>query len=244
MTRCPTTSTPPSTSRPYEFPDNSRRRRPAVIYWVLAAICLVLWLVDGDGGVLVNAGMLWAAISSPTVGVFSWTSGWRMHVDEKRGARRRPAGRRLPGRARLGPAGVARPAQPADLAGAGLLDRGSAAAAWPGARRRRRRHRSASTSSRTTSSRPDQSSRRGCSAAIRRAARHRRRAPTARRLSSVAASHSSGWHRVDRRGDRRRVGGGAEQPAGGCRAGRPGRCRRPVGRRRTPRAGGGGSSGT
>jgi len=68
---------------PYEFPDNSRRRRPAVIYWVLAAICLALWLADGDGGVLVNQGMLWAAILLTAVGVFSWTSGWRMHVDEK-----------------------------------------------------------------------------------------------------------------------------------------------------------------
>ena len=90
---------------PYEFPDNSRRRRPAVIYWVLAAVCLALWLVYGDGGVLVNQGMLWAAILLTAVGVFSWTSGWRMHVDEKqalvaaqqvwRGVRSRPTWRVL-----------------------------------------------------------------------------------------------------------------------------------------------------
>ena len=67
----------------YEFPDNSRRRRPAIIYWVLAAICLLLWLVYGDGGVLVNEGMLWAAIILAAVGVFSYTSGWRMKIDEK-----------------------------------------------------------------------------------------------------------------------------------------------------------------
>jgi hypothetical protein len=67
----------------YEFPDNSRRRRPAVIYFVLAAISLVLWLVYGDGGVLVNVGMLWAAIILAAVGIFSYTSGWRMHIDEK-----------------------------------------------------------------------------------------------------------------------------------------------------------------
>ncbi len=67
----------------YEFPDNSRRRRPAVIDFVLAAISLVLWLVYGDGGVLVNVGMLWAAIILAAVGVFSYTSGWRMHIDEK-----------------------------------------------------------------------------------------------------------------------------------------------------------------
>jgi hypothetical protein len=67
----------------YAFPDNSRRRRPAVIYFVLGVVCLVLWLVRGDGGVLVNQGMLWAAILLGAVGVYSWTSGWRMHVDEK-----------------------------------------------------------------------------------------------------------------------------------------------------------------
>lgn len=67
----------------YEFPDNSRRRRPAIIYWVLAAICLLLWIVYGDGGVLVNQGMLWAAVILTAVGVFSYTSGWRMTIDEK-----------------------------------------------------------------------------------------------------------------------------------------------------------------
>lgn len=67
----------------YEFPDNSRRRRPAIIYWALAAICLLLWIVRGDGGVLVNDGMLWAAIVLTAVGVLSYTSGWRMNVDEK-----------------------------------------------------------------------------------------------------------------------------------------------------------------
>ena len=67
----------------YEFPDNSRRRRPAVIYWVLAAVCLGLWLVRGDGGVLVNQGMLWAAVILTLVGANSYTSGWRMKIDEK-----------------------------------------------------------------------------------------------------------------------------------------------------------------
>ena len=50
-----------------------------------------------------------------------------------------PAGRRLPGRPRLGPAGLARAAQPADVAGAVLLGRGPARAPRPRARRRRRR---------------------------------------------------------------------------------------------------------
>lgn len=68
---------------PYMFPDNSRRRRPAVIYWAIALACLVLWLVRGDGGVLVNGGLLAAAVTLTLVGLMSFSSGWRMHVDEK-----------------------------------------------------------------------------------------------------------------------------------------------------------------
>jgi hypothetical protein len=67
----------------YDFPDNSRRRRPAALYLVLAIVCLLLWLTRRDGGVLVNSGMLAAAIVLGVVGVFSYTSGWRMAVDEK-----------------------------------------------------------------------------------------------------------------------------------------------------------------
>ncbi|MEO6571615.1 MAG: hypothetical protein ABIO83_08710 [Ilumatobacteraceae bacterium] len=66
----------------YEFPDNSRRRIPGAIYLVLAAVCLVAFLVD-DGSPLVNGGLAWAAAALGAVGVVSITSGWRMHVDEK-----------------------------------------------------------------------------------------------------------------------------------------------------------------
>ncbi|MFZ4812474.1 MAG: hypothetical protein ACOYL9_14135 [Ilumatobacteraceae bacterium] len=69
---------------PYQFPDNSRRRWPAAIYLVTAAVLLVVWLVRrGDAPVLVNEGWLWAAILLGVVGIYSFTSGWRMHVDEK-----------------------------------------------------------------------------------------------------------------------------------------------------------------
>lgn len=67
---------------PYQFPDNSRRRWPAVIYVVAAAGLLLVWAVR-DHGVLVNEGWLWAAILLGVAGIFSYTSGWRMHVDEK-----------------------------------------------------------------------------------------------------------------------------------------------------------------
>jgi hypothetical protein len=68
---------------PYEFPDNSRRRRPALLYAVLAALCLVLWLTERNSSALVNNGMLGAAILLGVVALFSFTSGWRMKIDEK-----------------------------------------------------------------------------------------------------------------------------------------------------------------
>ena len=69
---------------PYLFPNNNRRRIPAVLYWVIAALCLALWLSSGSGGnVLVNGGFLWAAIGLAAVGVYSFTSGWDLAVDER-----------------------------------------------------------------------------------------------------------------------------------------------------------------
>ena len=67
----------------YRFPDNSRRRIPGVIYLVLAALCLALYLVLGDESVVVNDGFAWAALLLAVVGAISVTSGWRMTVDEK-----------------------------------------------------------------------------------------------------------------------------------------------------------------
>ena len=69
---------------PYQFPDNSRRRRPAYLYFGIAAACLLLWLWRrGDHPVLVNRGMLWVAVLLGAVGVLSLTSAWKMRVDEK-----------------------------------------------------------------------------------------------------------------------------------------------------------------
>ena len=70
---------------PYQFPDNSRRRRPAVIYLAIAVVCAVVWAANrgDDGSPLVNEGWLWAAVVLAAVGIASFTSGWRMQVDEK-----------------------------------------------------------------------------------------------------------------------------------------------------------------
>jgi hypothetical protein len=66
---------------PYQFPDNSRRRWPGVLYLVIAAICVGIY-VGFDESAIVNEGWLAAAVVLAAVGVFSITSGWRMHVDE------------------------------------------------------------------------------------------------------------------------------------------------------------------
>lgn len=68
---------------PYEFPDNSRRRKPGYLYLAFAAVCVVLWVWQRDESPLVNDGLLWAAVLLGLVAVFSITSGWRMQVDEK-----------------------------------------------------------------------------------------------------------------------------------------------------------------
>ncbi|MBI4882531.1 MAG: hypothetical protein HY826_00590 [Actinobacteria bacterium] len=68
---------------PYEFPDNSRRRKPGVMYLVFAVGCAALWTTRADESALVNDGFLWAAVLLAVVGAYSLTSGWRMKIDEK-----------------------------------------------------------------------------------------------------------------------------------------------------------------
>lgn len=67
---------------PYQFPDNSRRRWPGVLYLVTALGC-VLVAVLLDDAAIVNDGFLVAAGVLAAVGIFSITSSWRMHVDER-----------------------------------------------------------------------------------------------------------------------------------------------------------------
>jgi hypothetical protein len=68
---------------PYQFPDNSRRRIPGVMYLVLAAICVLVWAARHDDATLVNDGFVGAAVLLGAAGLMCITSGWRMHVDEK-----------------------------------------------------------------------------------------------------------------------------------------------------------------
>jgi hypothetical protein len=67
---------------PYQFPDNSRRRWPGIIYLVIAALCVVVHEAFADVA-FVNDGLLVAAAVLAAVGIFSISSSWKMHVDEK-----------------------------------------------------------------------------------------------------------------------------------------------------------------
>lgn len=68
---------------PYLFPNNNRRKIPAYLYWAMAAICLVIWLVRrGDDPVLINQGVVVAAIVLALLGLYSFISGWNLDVDE------------------------------------------------------------------------------------------------------------------------------------------------------------------
>ncbi|MGH9165677.1 MAG: hypothetical protein ACRDZW_09225 [Acidimicrobiales bacterium] len=67
---------------PYTFPDNSRRRVPGALYLAAGLACLVLWLARGDGGVLVNDGMLLAAALLGALGAYHLSAGWKLRLRE------------------------------------------------------------------------------------------------------------------------------------------------------------------
>ena len=67
----------------YDFPDNSRRRIPGILYGIIAILCLVAWqLGTSNDSVLVNRGLLFAAALLGAMAIISFTSGWRMTIDE------------------------------------------------------------------------------------------------------------------------------------------------------------------
>jgi hypothetical protein len=67
---------------PYQFPDNSRRRWPGVLYLAIAALTVLVALIAADNPI-VNDGWYVGAAVLAAVGLFSISSGWRMHVDER-----------------------------------------------------------------------------------------------------------------------------------------------------------------
>jgi hypothetical protein len=71
---------------PYQFPDNSRRRIPALLYLVIAAACLVAWFVLGrsqvDNSGYVNDGFLFVAVLLAAFAAFLLSSSWKLGVKE------------------------------------------------------------------------------------------------------------------------------------------------------------------
>jgi hypothetical protein len=69
---------------PYTFPNNNRRRIPAVIYGGIGVACIVLWLLRrGDDPVLVNTGILLAGIGLGLFGLYAWFAGYDLDIDER-----------------------------------------------------------------------------------------------------------------------------------------------------------------
>jgi hypothetical protein len=69
---------------PYQFPDNSRRRIPAVMYLIIAALLVVAWLLARGGDTaLVNDGFLYAAMLFAAFAVYGLSASWRMKVNER-----------------------------------------------------------------------------------------------------------------------------------------------------------------
>lgn len=69
---------------PYQFPDNSRRRIPAVIYLAFAGVCGVVWFVARESDTaIVNDGFLFAAALFALFALYGLSAAWRMKVNER-----------------------------------------------------------------------------------------------------------------------------------------------------------------
>ncbi|MEO8697875.1 MAG: hypothetical protein ABI658_30530 [Acidimicrobiales bacterium] len=68
---------------PYLFPNNNRRRIPALLYVLIAGICIAVWALRRDHDpVLVNGGVLIAAIVLLVWALYHWQAGWSLAIDE------------------------------------------------------------------------------------------------------------------------------------------------------------------
>ena len=63
------------------FPDNSHRRIPGAIYLAIAAVCVAVWAAAGGDAVLVNDGVLVAAVALAAFGAYSISAGWPLGTD-------------------------------------------------------------------------------------------------------------------------------------------------------------------
>lgn len=80
----PTDLDPSQVTTPYLFPNNNRRRIPAVLYTLIGVGCVVLWQIAGPDAVLVNEGVAVAGIVLVLVGLYQWQGAWDLAFDEER----------------------------------------------------------------------------------------------------------------------------------------------------------------
>ena len=69
---------------PYMFPNNNRRRVPAVLYILFGIVAIVVWAATRNGDpVLVNGGVLAGGIGLVLFGLYSYQAGFDLEVDER-----------------------------------------------------------------------------------------------------------------------------------------------------------------
>ena len=69
---------------PYMFPNNNRRRVPAVLYVIIGLAGVIAWVVTRDSHpVLVNGGLLAGGIGLVLFGLYSYQAGFNLEVDER-----------------------------------------------------------------------------------------------------------------------------------------------------------------
>jgi len=69
---------------PYMFPNNNRRRIPAVLYMLIGFGAIAIWFAArGDDAVLVNAGLLWGGVALVLFGIYSYQAGFDLDFDER-----------------------------------------------------------------------------------------------------------------------------------------------------------------
>ncbi|MDG1366463.1 MAG: hypothetical protein P8I99_00775 [Acidimicrobiales bacterium] len=74
---------PSQVTAPYLFPNNNRRKIPAVLYMLIGAGCLVLWQTASEQAVLVNGGVAVAGVALIVIGLYHWQGGWDLAFDEE-----------------------------------------------------------------------------------------------------------------------------------------------------------------
>ncbi|MDE0701760.1 MAG: hypothetical protein OXH61_13690 [Acidimicrobiaceae bacterium] len=79
---------PSAVTEPYLFPNNSRRRIPAVLYVLIGAVCILASVLIGEDtpvvkGSFVNNGVLVAGLVLILVGLYHAQAGWDLSFDEE-----------------------------------------------------------------------------------------------------------------------------------------------------------------